>query len=178
MELVEGRPLSAVIGGRALAVKEALRIGTEMAEALARAHRAQVIHRDLKPDNVVIGEDGHAKILDFGLAKLLEPASRGRRAGETPGGAAAGRTGQGGPDGELSRLKTISGDMTREGRVLGTAAYMSPEQARGEAVDARSDIFSLGVTLYEMTTGQVPFRGRTGMDTLAAVLEKEPAPPR
>jgi serine/threonine protein kinase len=182
MELVEGKPLSALIGGRPLPVKGALRIGTEIAEGLARAHKAKVIHRDLKPVNVVIGEDGHAKILDFGLAKLLEPIRGGRIAGGGGRGAggggrgAGGAAGHGGADEDLSRLETLSGEMTREGRILGTASYMSPEQARGQAVDARSDIFSLGVTLYEMVTGRAPFQGKTATDVLSAVLRDEPAP--
>jgi serine/threonine-protein kinase len=196
MELVEGKALSALIGGRPLPMRDALRIGVEIAEGLARAHKALIIHRDLKPDNVIVGEDGHAKILDFGLAKLLERERRGgqvpgERAGPVGGGAGdAGRTVRGaetrggaavdgGPaagDDDLSRLNTISGEMTREGRILGTAAYMSPEQARGQPVDARSDIFSLGSTLYEMVTGRVPFRGKTAIDTLSAII-REPVRP-
>ncbi len=156
MELVEGRTLTEVIGGRPLPVKEALRIGIEVAEGLAKAHAAHVIHRDLKPDNIVVTPDGRVKILDFGLAKLLDER-------DEPGSA-------------LSRLHTISGDMTREGRILGTASYMSPEQARGEVVDVRTDIFSFGVTLYQMASGRVPFRGRTVTDTLSAII-RDPAPP-
>ena len=156
MELVEGRTLTEAIGGRPLPVKEALRIGIEVAEGLAKAHAAHVIHRDLKPDNIIVAPDGRVKILDFGLAKLLDER-------DEPGSA-------------LSRLHTISGDMTREGRILGTASYMSPEQARGEVVDVRTDIFSFGVTLYQMATGRVPFRGRTVTDTLSAII-RDPAPP-
>jgi serine/threonine-protein kinase len=158
MELVEGPTLRSLIGGKPLPTRQALRIAVQVTEALAKAHQAHVIHRDLKPDNVVVGADGQVKLLDFGLAKLLEE--------ERPG-----------DDAQASRLATISGEMTREGKVLGTAAYMSPEQARGEPVDARSDIFSFGVTLYEMATGKAPFEGRTSLDVLSAIIQKEPVAP-
>jgi serine/threonine protein kinase len=131
MELVDGKTLREVLGGRAMPIKDTLRISMEMSEGLAKAHGAHVIHRDLKPDNVIITADGHVKILDFGLAKLLQEQSAVSAA-------------------ELSKLRTISGEMTREGKIFGTAAYMSPEQARGQTVDARSDLFSFGTTLYEM----------------------------
>ncbi len=155
MELVEGKTLRAFMAARPLPLRDTLAFATEISEALTRAHSARVIHRDLKPDNIMIGADGHVKILDFGLAKLAEdPDLLGR-----PG---------------LSRLDTISGELTREGRVLGTAAYMSPEQARGEPVDSRSDLFAFGITLYEMTTGVVPFRGRTVTDVLSAIVRDQP----
>jgi serine/threonine-protein kinase len=157
MELVEGTTLRVQMGGRALPVEDTLRFATEMAEALARAHRAHVIHRDLKPDNVMIGTDGHVKILDFGLAKLHE------------GHGEAGLS-------DLSSADTATGEVTREGKILGTPAYMSPEQARGQRVDARSDIFAFGTTLYEMATGVGPFRGKTTTDTLSSVLRDEPGP--
>ncbi len=160
MECIEGQTLRERIGGRPMAMKEALRIAVEIAEGLAQAHQAQVIHRDLKPDNVIVAANGHAKILDFGLAKLLEVRGEG-----------------GGAEAELDRLRTISDEMTREGRVFGTVAYMSPEQARGEPVDARSDLFSLGITLYEMATGKAPFQGKTSLDTLSAIIQKEVVPP-
>jgi serine/threonine-protein kinase len=156
MELVEGKSLRALIAGRPLPVKEAVRIAVGIAEGLARAHQSHVIHRDLKPENIVLGADGLVKILDFGLAKLLEepdPLEKDR-----------------------SRLQTISGEMTRQGKIMGTAAYMSPEQARGDVVDARSDLFSFGVVLYEMVTGRAPFQGRTGTDVLSAVLRDQPVP--
>jgi TolB-like protein len=168
MELVEGRTLREAIGGRPMAIKEAVRVATEVAEGLAHAHQAHVVHRDLKPDNVILRPDGHAKILDFGLAKLLE---EGAAAGAGRGG------GAGAAADELSRLETISAElMTREGRVFGTAPYMSPEQARGVPVDARSDIFSFGSVLYEMATGRAPFQGKTATDVLSAILRDEPQP--
>jgi eukaryotic-like serine/threonine-protein kinase len=156
MQLVEGRTLRQAVGGRALPLKEAIRIATEVAEGLAAAHASGVVHRDLKPENVLLGADGHVRIVDFGLARLLQE----------PGTA----------DEASSRLRTLSGEMTRAGKILGTAAYMSPEQARGEIVDVRTDLFSFGILLYEMTTGRVPFQGKTVTDTLSAILRDQPAP--
>jgi serine/threonine-protein kinase len=170
MELVEGKTLREVIGGRAMPMKDALRIAAEMADALAEAHKAGVIHRDLKPDNVIVGASGRAKILDFGLAKLLE-----ERGGAGAGGG-PGRGAGGGPDAAASRLETISGEMTQAGKILGTASYMSPEQTRGQVVDARSDIFSFGTTLYEMVTGSAPFQGPTATDMLSAIIRDQPSP--
>ncbi len=157
MELVEGDTLTDRIGGKALSMRDGLRIAIEIAEALAAAHGGGVIHRDLKPDNVIVGPDGHAKILDFGLAKPQEDAGASSR--------------------EAADSQTISADMTREGRVMGTVAYMSPEQARGLQVDSRSDLFSFGIVLYEMVTGTKPFFGTTATDTLTSILRDAPAPP-
>ena len=155
MELVAGRTLRAVIGGGPMSIPGALRLGAEIAEGLVRAHQAGIVHRDLKPDNILIGADGRPKILDFGLARILEPQR------EVPGA-------------PPSEQETRTEDMTREGTILGTPSYMSPEQVRGEAVDARSDVFAFGVVLYEMVTGRVPFRGGNRIGTLSAILN-EPA---
>jgi serine/threonine protein kinase len=154
MELVEGPTLDEQIGGRAIALEETLSIAKQIAEALEYAHEKGIIHRDLKPANVKLTADGHVKVLDFGLAKALEaPAPA-----------------VGNPS--ISPTLTIEG--TQAGMILGTAAYMSPEQARGKAVDKRADIWSFGVVLYEMLTGKQPFAAATVSDTLAAVLKTEP----
>jgi serine/threonine protein kinase len=154
MELVEGKTLRHLIGTRPMPIRDSLRIACEIAEGLAHAHQARVIHRDLKPENVAVRVDEHVKILDFGLAKLLE--EQGDHA-----------------DPELSKLDTISMEITRGGRVFGTPAYMSPEQARGLAVDARSDLFSFGAVLYEMATARVAFRGATPTDTLTRIIHEQ-----
>jgi tetratricopeptide (TPR) repeat protein/TolB-like protein len=153
MELVEGQTLATRIAGEPLPARDALRYAVEIAEAMARAHQANVVHRDLKPDNVIVGPDGHVKILDFGLAKLRED-----------------------PDKPSDQMQTVSAEMTRDGRVLGTASFMSPEQARGLPVDHRSDIFSYGVMLYQMFAGRLPFDGATVTDTLSAILRDDPEP--
>jgi Tol biopolymer transport system component len=154
MELVEGPTLGERIGGRATALGETLPIAKQIAEALEYAHEKGIIHRDLKPANVKLTADGNVKVLDFGLAKALEaPASA-----------------VGNPS--ISPTLTIEG--TRAGVILGTAAYMSPEQARGKAVDKRADIWSFGVVLYEMLTGKQAFTGETITDVLAAVVKSEP----
>ena len=149
MELVEGSSLRELIALGSVAVPRALRIATQIAEALARAHSAGVVHRDLKPENVMLTPDGLVKVLDFGIAKLEEWASH--------------------PDGATATAAT------QAGVVLGTTEYMSPEQARGLAVDFRSDLFALGVLISELVTGRHPFRRDTPLQTLLAVIEQPAA---
>jgi tRNA A-37 threonylcarbamoyl transferase component Bud32 len=155
MELVQGKTVKALIQARELDVLGALEIASQVASGLQKAHEAGIVHRDIKPENLVVTPDGHAKILDFGLAKLLEPPK------------------QSTPDG-ISHMETLA--KTQAGVVLGTLRYMSPEQARGQAVDHRSDIFSLGIVLYEMVTGQLPFSGASALDTLHAIAFEETRP--
>ena len=131
---------------------EAVNTAAQIAAALAAAHEAGIIHRDIKPENVMVRRDGLVKVLDFGLAKLTEPA----------------------PDVIHSQASTIARNSTEAGVVMGTPRYMSPEQVRGEKVDARTDIFSLGVILYEMLTGQPAFRGDSGIEVMNAILKEEP----
>jgi len=156
MELVEGRTVKHLVQARELDLLGALEIAMQVGGGLNKAHEAGIVHRDIKPENIIVTPDGHAKILDFGLAKLLEPS------GPKPP-----------PDG-ISHMETLA--RTQAGFVLGTLRYMSPEQARGQAVDHRSDIFSLGVVLYEMVTGQLPFAGQTPLDTLHAIAFEETRP--
>ncbi len=152
MEYVEGQMLKDRLARGALSLKEGLQIAGEVAEALEEAHEKGIIHRDLKPSNIMLTRKGHAKVMDFGLAKQLIP-----------------------PGGIDSQEESIT-VLTRSGLTLGTLAYMSPEQLRGEPVDARSDIFSFGVVLYEMLAGVHPFKKETGMDTASAILNATPKP--
>ncbi|MGH9855629.1 MAG: serine/threonine-protein kinase, partial [Blastocatellia bacterium] len=142
---------------------EAIELARQIAAALAAAHEAGITHRDIKPENVMVRRDGIVKVLDFGLAKLTE-----ERGGE----GARGRGGEGDPS--FSHSPTLPLPLTSVGVVMGTPRYMSPEQARGEKVDARTDIFSLGVVVYEMLAGRAPFTGATTSDCLAAILKDEP----
>ncbi|HYN07310.1 MAG TPA: protein kinase [Vicinamibacterales bacterium] len=153
MEFVEGRTLAEAISARALDQDEALRLAAEIAAGLETAHEKGIIHRDLKPANVKITRDGHAKILDFGLAKAM-----------------AGDAGSA----ELMNSPTLTARATEAGMILGTAAYMSPEQARGKTVDKRTDIWAFGAVLFEMLTGRRAFDGETVSDTLASVLRSDP----
>ncbi len=155
MELVEGPTLADRIAQGAIPIDEALPIAKQIAEALEAAHEQGIIHRDLKPANLKVREDGTVKVLDFGLAKAMEPA----------GAASA----------HATMSPTLSLHATQAGVILGTAAYMSPEQARGAAVDKRTDLWAFGVVLYEMLTGTRLFEGATISDTLAQVLMKEPS---
>ncbi|MGI8961311.1 MAG: protein kinase domain-containing protein [Bryobacteraceae bacterium] len=156
MEYVPGKTLDQLIGRKGLRVNETLKYGVQIADALAQAHAAGIIHRDLKPSNIIVGENGHVKVLDFGIAKLTEIATDGF--------------------GETATMRAQERVSTEEGAIVGTVAYMSPEQAEGKKVDARSDIFSFGSMLYEMVTGRQAFHGDSKMSTLSAILKEEPKP--
>jgi non-specific serine/threonine protein kinase len=154
-EYIEGETLREHINQSPFVLDEALNVAIQIASALQTAHSAQIVHRDIKPENIMIRPDGLIKILDFGIAKLIEKKVE--------------------PiDEEAATLATKS--QTLAGMIIGTAAYMSPEQAQGKEIDSRSDIFSFGVVLYEMLTGKQPFAGETAMDVIARVLHKEPIP--
>ncbi|HKM46777.1 MAG TPA: serine/threonine-protein kinase, partial [Terriglobales bacterium] len=153
MEFVSGKTLDKLIPRNGMRLNEALKCAVQIADALARAHAAGIVHRDLKPGNIMVNEHGLVKVLDFGLAKLTEPA----------------------PASEDEATRTVR-PTTEEGKIVGTVAYMSPEQAEGKKVDARSDIFSFGSVLYEMVTGKQAFHADTKASTLAAILKDNPRP--
>ena len=155
MELVDGVPLSEVVGANGLPVKQFFRLALPLVEAIAAAHARGITHRDIKPTNIMVDRESRVKVLDFGLAKLAQGK---------------------GPllQGSDSNLETNV--ITGVGQIVGTVAYMSPEQAEGKPVDARSDIFSLGVVLYEMVTGEPPFSGDSPVSVLSAILQLEPKP--
>ena len=152
LELVEGPTLADRISKGPISLGEALPIAKQIAEALEAAHEAGVIHRDLKPANIKVREDGTVKVLDFGLAKALDPT----------------------PTGDPSESPTLTASATQMGVIMGTAAYMSPEQARGKPLDKRTDIWAFGCVLYEMLTGRLVFGGETLSDTIANVLDRQP----
>src|SRR5258706_275117 len=154
MEFVPGKTLGELVQAGGLPVLLALQYSTQMSGALSTAHSAGIIHRDLKPANVMVTPTGLVKILDFGLAKLTDA----------------------GPASQFDQQSTAAEPLTREGAIIGTASYMSPEQAEGKRVDARSDIFSFGSVLYEMVTGRRAFDGGSGISTLSAVLRDEVKP--
>ncbi len=153
MELIEGSTLKDLTASGPVAVKKLLDISVQIAEGLAAAHAAGIVHRDLKPQNVMVSKHGFAKILDFGLAKLVTPE-----------------------DQEVSALNTAVGDPTRPGMVMGTVGYMSPEQAAGRPLDFRSDQFSFGSIVYELATGKRAFERGTTAETLTAIIREEPVP--
>jgi Tol biopolymer transport system component/predicted Ser/Thr protein kinase len=153
MELVEGRTVRELVAAEPVPTRKLLDLAAQIAEGLAKAHAAGIVHRDLKPENLMVSKDGYVKILDFGLAKLVEPLAQ-----------------------EASVMQTAAGSATEPGTVMGTAGYMSPEQAAGRPLDFHSDQFSFGSILYEMATGQRAFQRKTGAETLVAIMREEPPP--
>ncbi len=157
-EYIEGETLQRRLRGEPMSLKTVLDVVIQIASALQAAHEANIIHRDIKPENVMLRPDGLIKVVDFGIAKVTEPLTAAQ------------------VDNEATTVREP--DHTSPGTIIGTASYMSPEQARGLRVDARTDIFSLGVVLYEMLTKRKPFTGETSMDSLMSLLQKEPPPIR
>lgn len=151
MQLVEGESLDRILAAGELPIERLLDLAGELAAAVAAAHAKGVVHRDLKPANIMVTAGGHVKVLDFGLASVARPE----------------------PDGA-----TVSHLLTRRGEVLGTVPYMSPEQVAGRALDSRSDVFSLGIVLYELATGRRPFTGESSAEVMSAILRDTPVPPR
>jgi len=156
MEYIDGTPLSAYLQQVGSDIKTIVHLAEQIAAGLAAAHKVSIVHRDIKTDNIIINADGVPKILDFGLAKPIAPYQ----------------------NGDNDNTDTVSKELTKAGKIVGTVSYMSPEQIQGESVDNRSDIFSFGILLYRMTTGTPPFEGDTQVSTLAKILESSPEPPR
>jgi len=162
MEYIDGRTIGRLIRDGELDLIGAVEIAHQVAEGLAKAHDSGIIHRDIKSDNIMVTKEGHAKLLDFGLAKLLQTDADADTATADPA--------------AITQTKTQDRTQTMPGAVMGTTNYMSPEQARGQALSPASDIFSFGIVLYEMVAGERPFKGDTPLDTMHSIAYEEPKP--